>query len=858
MAPRSGRSLVLLSLLVLGIAPLSGCLSSQGGNHAPTAAITSPSTVSAVLVGEPILFDGSTSADRDDDRLGYLWDFGDDSGAAGPVVNHTFLTGGTYTVTLTVTDGAEDANDSVALVVDTPPIARISLHDPVVALGSTVRLSANGSSDPDGDVLRYAWSVGGVAVGTNVTLEVTPSAVGNLTVALEAGDGTTTASTAVQLFVYQPNRPPTAVIRIASTDPEDGQSVLFDGNGSTDPDGDGLTYAWDFGDNSSGSGAFGAHVYTAAGTYEVVLRVSDGPLQDRANATLVIAQHNRAPAVLFEVLLPTGESGVSVAHGDTDLSFNASASTDPDGDALTYEWDFGDGNGATNRQTTHHYDFVGDYLVRLTVADGHHSVDATRALRIVPVASITLDWQDDQRQFLAHLDERGDLPRYSATLNQTHKGASESPGVPLLIIEEGDGLRLYETSLQIDAGDTLDVRLWYDEVLLAERHIEVIEGTPYPDVDVQTDIIFDLDQESVGELGAGATDLAEGHLAGAGRYSQHADGTLVQELTTDTFDLFENLTDPVLGQNFIYTASGTKVTSNETRLGGQTVESSRYTVMQSRAILKAGSVTMQDVNTTQVLERTNGDLTYTHAESLGIVRFDPSSAPLAYWASTNTTGAESQLNGDGVSWPCLVTDTTMVISGRFDLGGTPTSVRISNVTTTWSVQNENFTNTEIRVDYVEVDEVFNETSLAWEVVGTRSGVLLPDSDEDGTANPDLALPEFEDLVEDTGIGPRLWHVGDVVRSTNPFGVVVVNEGLEQKEWEVDGVTYPVIAVAQTLQSAPPSLGVVSGGQELIVIATGESLQGTVLQLSGYQDLVEVDGSFSSQGMTYTVLSLTLE
>jgi len=52
--------------------------------------------------------------------------------------------------------------------------------------------------------------------------------------------------------------------------------VNFSGGGSTDPDGDPLTYSWDFGDGSNGTGQTVTHVYNAAGTFNVTLTVNDG------------------------------------------------------------------------------------------------------------------------------------------------------------------------------------------------------------------------------------------------------------------------------------------------------------------------------------------------------------------------------------------------------------------------------------------------------------------------------------------------------------------------------------------------------------------------------------------------------
>lgn len=55
-----------------------------------------------------------------------------------------------------------------------------------------------------------------------------------------------------------------------------GVEIVFDGSGSFDPEGEPLTYAWDFGDGSFGRGVAPSHAYGVAGTYSVLLIVNDG------------------------------------------------------------------------------------------------------------------------------------------------------------------------------------------------------------------------------------------------------------------------------------------------------------------------------------------------------------------------------------------------------------------------------------------------------------------------------------------------------------------------------------------------------------------------------------------------------
>lgn len=94
------------------------------------------------------------------------------------------------------------------------------------------------------------------------------------------------------------------------------------------------------------------------------------------------------------VLAPMSEGQV-----DELLRFDASGSSDPDGDALTYTWDFGDGTTAdfTFPIATHRYSAPGNYLARVTVNDGKGGSDTASAT--VPVVRRVMLQETEEQVF---------------------------------------------------------------------------------------------------------------------------------------------------------------------------------------------------------------------------------------------------------------------------------------------------------------------------------------------------------------------------------------------------------------------------------------------------------------------------
>jgi glucose/arabinose dehydrogenase len=136
-------------------------------------------------------------------------------------------------------------------------------------------------------------------------------------------------------FVGSGNRAPIAAASADATSGALPLAVHFDGSLSTDADKNSLTYTWDFGDGSTGTGVKPTHVYTSAGAFSVVMTANDGHGGTDASDPIVIHAGDKAPIVT--ILTP--KAGAVYKSGQT-FSFSGIA-TDPEDGALpasAYHW----------------------------------------------------------------------------------------------------------------------------------------------------------------------------------------------------------------------------------------------------------------------------------------------------------------------------------------------------------------------------------------------------------------------------------------------------------------------------------------------------------------------------------------
>jgi PKD repeat protein len=130
----------------------------QVQNSPPTARFTA--TAESVGKRQLVGFDASTTTDPDEQlaESGFLWAFGDGATGSGKLVAHPYARGGTFNVTLTVTDerGASSSFTLPVRVINQLPVSEFSA--PVnVSCNQSFTLDASASRDPDGAIVQYYW-----------------------------------------------------------------------------------------------------------------------------------------------------------------------------------------------------------------------------------------------------------------------------------------------------------------------------------------------------------------------------------------------------------------------------------------------------------------------------------------------------------------------------------------------------------------------------------------------------------------------------------------------------------------------------------------------------------------------------
>jgi len=351
-------------------------------NNPPTADANGPYSGNE---DSSIAFDGTSSSDPDGDSLTFSWDFGDGSTGSGSTPTHTYSWGDTFTVTLTVSDGngGSDTGTSLATITEVNDVPTADAGGPYSGtVNEAITFDGSGSSDYDNQdgtilndqTLNYSWEFGDGDGGTGVSPSHTYTTEGPFTVTLVVNDGTIdSSSNTSSVDISAPNSPPFANSQSVTTDEDTSIGITLT---ATDADGDSLTYSVVSGpSNGSLSGTGPSLTYTPNQDYNgddnFEFKANDGTADSNpATVSITVTAINDAP---------TADAGPDQPVNTGDMAnLDGSASSDPDGDPLTYSWSFSSkpaGSLATLSDPTivnptFTADLDGDYVIELIVHDG--------------------------------------------------------------------------------------------------------------------------------------------------------------------------------------------------------------------------------------------------------------------------------------------------------------------------------------------------------------------------------------------------------------------------------------------------------------------------------------------------------
>jgi len=310
----------------------------------------------------------------------WAWDFGDGGGSAAKSPTHLYTTPGVYTVTLTVTalDGASAGSTKPAFItVSSPngPVADFTVA-PTTGLAPLTAQFVDLSQPGGSAITSWLWNFGDGQSSNLPAPAHTYTSAGSYSVSLTVTTdiGTNTKSRDNVIVVTAPGGP-TANLTGYPTSGKAPLSVQF---ASTSVAGDSpiTKWEWAFGDGGTSLEQAPYHVYSATGTYSVMLTVTaaNGATNRITKAAYVTVAAADKLTAAFGSDTTSGSTPLTVRFFDHSLRGTGTIST--------WLWEFGDGETSAAQNPTHVYTEEGSYTVTLTVTDAVSSDAITKTAYI--------------------------------------------------------------------------------------------------------------------------------------------------------------------------------------------------------------------------------------------------------------------------------------------------------------------------------------------------------------------------------------------------------------------------------------------------------------------------------------------
>ena len=339
--------------------------------NGPTANFSASPRESCLL--NTVTFADSSLSDGVHPITQWIWNYGDgiiDTLTAGPF-QHTYVTAGMYTVTLTVSDN-NGCTDSLALsnyLTISRPVADFNAD--TLSCPGTVIQFLNSST---GTGLLYNWDFGDGAISINANPVHAYTANGYYTVRLVIHDQFGCSDTITKtnyIHIVTPVADFTVSDSVGTCPP---LIVAFTNTSQYYN-----SLSWDFGDGTSTTNPNPSHFYNTAGTFIAKLTIT-GPGGCTATKEQTITVRGPSGTFTYDPL-----SGCS----PTTVSFRASTQG-----RISFIWDFADGNTmATNDSiVTHTYSIVGSYVPKMILQDISGCTVAITGLDTIRIHGVNADF----------------------------------------------------------------------------------------------------------------------------------------------------------------------------------------------------------------------------------------------------------------------------------------------------------------------------------------------------------------------------------------------------------------------------------------------------------------------------------
>lgn len=308
----------------------------------------------------------------------------------------TYITPGTYIVTLTATNASGSSTDTAHITVYAAPT--ISFYSPDTALACPpLSTSFTNNTTTGGTSATYLWDFGDGDTSSQVSPSHTYTASGNFNVSLIVTNNLGCTRALTKNTYIRISQTPFANFTSSGTNSCTTPHTVNFTNTSTN----GTSYSWDFGDGSTSTAASPSHTYTTAGSYNVRLITTN---IDGCKDTMLKNAYVNVGAIIanFNMSTATGCTGKQVSFTNTSTN------------GASYVWYFGDGTSATTTNATHSYSSTGTYSVKLVALFSSCSDTITKTLTIS---------QSPTAQF-ATSDTVGCSTPFSASFTNSSTGAT--------------------------------------------------------------------------------------------------------------------------------------------------------------------------------------------------------------------------------------------------------------------------------------------------------------------------------------------------------------------------------------------------------------------------------------------------